>query len=524
MDEVSIQSIIDRNAISILKTIDPNLVRLEKLQSILVNIYSPISLLLNKKSRAVLLDLLPAGEAKHLLDALGVKAEDTFSAIKQVNFKIQSNWNSLLAFLEVENSPAEESREQIFSKLSDALYPLFSHQRKAIKELSEKLYKENKRVLLHMPTGSGKTRTAMNVICDHLRANEPCLIVWFANTEELCQQAFEELENAWSFLGNRQIPIIKFWGGSNIPIGDITDGVIIAGLAKTYSLLKSNGGPSTISKIAAKATLVVMDEAHMAIAPTYKDVLNILTSREASFLGLSATPGRTWNNPTEDEELSQFFNRKKVTLKVDGYTNPVDYLVQEGYLAKVTNKPLLHQSGLTLSESDFVYLKNYLQLPERVLQEISEDKQRNILILQEIESLILRHNRIILFSINVNHSDLLATVLQARNIEAYSLTSNTEPTLRKKIIERYKSDSEEPIVLCNYGILTTGFDAPKTSCALVARPTDSLVLYSQMVGRAIRGVKAGGNKEAEIVTVIDTALPGFDHVATAFFNWEDVWE
>ena len=44
-----------------------------------------------------------------------------------------------------------------------------------------------------------------------------------------------------------------------------------------------------------------------------------------------------------------------------------------------------------------------------------------------------------------------------------------------------------------------------------------------MVGRAIRGPKAGGNERAEIVTVVDTALPGFGDVAEAFNNWEDVW-
>jgi superfamily II DNA or RNA helicase len=71
--------------------------------------------------------------------------------------------------------------------------------------------------------------------------------------------------------------------------------------------------------------------------------------------------------------------------------------------------------------------------------------------------------------------------------------------------------------------LTAGFDAPRTSAALIARPTKSLVLYSQMVGRAIRGPRAGGNKEAEIVTVVDRGLPGFGSVAEAFNNWEDVW-
>jgi superfamily II DNA or RNA helicase len=79
------------------------------------------------------------------------------------------------------------------------------------------------------------------------------------------------------------------------------------------------------------------------------------------------------------------------------------------------------------------------------------------------------------------------------------------------------------MILINYGVLTTGFDAPATSAAIIARPTRSLVLYSQMVGRATRGVKAGGNAEAEIVTVVDPHLPGFGSVAEAFKNWEDVW-
>jgi superfamily II DNA or RNA helicase len=76
----------------------------------------------------------------------------------------------------------------------------------------------------------------------------------------------------------------------------------------------------------------------------------------------------------------------------------------------------------------------------------------------------------------------------------------------------------------NYGVLTTGFDAPQTSAALIARPTKSLVLYSQMIGRAIRGPRAGGNETAEILTVVDTGLQGFGDVEQAFLNWEDVWQ
>lgn len=79
-------------------------------------------------------------------------------------------------------------------------------------------------------------------------------------------------------------------------------------------------------------------------------------------------------------------------------------------------------------------------------------------------------------------------------------------------------------MLCNFGVLTTGFDAPNTSAAIIARPTKSLVLYSQMVGRATRGTKAGGNETCEISTIVDTKLPGFGDMAEAFTNWEDVWD
>jgi superfamily II DNA or RNA helicase len=115
----------------------------------------------------------------------------------------------------------------------------------------------------------------------------------------------------------------------------------------------------------------------------------------------------------------------------------------------------------------------------------------------------------------------------ALGINSKVLTSDTNPNERTRIIDAFKvsrKENPESSVLCNFGILTTGFDAPETSCAVIARPTDSLVLYSQMVGRAIRGTKSGGNAEAEIVTVIDENLKGFGEVADAFMNWEDIWD
>jgi superfamily II DNA or RNA helicase len=169
-------------------------------------------------------------------------------------------------------------------------------------------------------------------------------------------------------------------------------------------------------------------------------------------------------------------------------------------------------------------VKEHLDIPDDILKKLADDEMRNLAIITEVEQMAKRHRRILVFASTVAHSDLIAAVLKIRGYAAYSVTSHTKSHLRSTMIEKFKSDSDHPIILCNYGVLTTGFDAPLTSAALIARPTKSLVLYSQMVGRAIRGVKAGGNAEAEIVTVIDYQLPGFGSVAEAFNNWEDVWE
>lgn len=79
------------------------------------------------------------------------------------------------------------------------------------------------------------------------------------------------------------------------------------------------------------------------------------------------------------------------------------------------------------------------------------------------------------------------------------------------------------MALFNYAVLTAGFDAPRTSCVVIARPTTSLVLYAQMAGRAMRGPYSGGNRNCQIYTVVDTSLPGFGSVVDAFEHWEALW-
>ncbi len=374
-----------------------------------------------------------------------------------------------------------------------------------------------------MPTGAGKTRTAMNIISDHLRSHEPTLVIWLAYSEELCEQAAAEFQKAWQYLGDRELPVYRFWGDRDLDLDRAKDGVVVAGLTKVYNSAKRS--IQFINQLGSRSSLVIIDEAHQAIAETYRLVLDtlVIPYPNTALLGLTATPGRTWSDINADAKLAEFFAQQKVTLSIPGYDNPIDYLVAEGYLAKAEYRPLLYESGLELSQRDLNRIGEELDLPGYLLHRIEEDEQRNLRIILEIEALAQRHQRIIVFTISVEHSKLIASVLQTRSLSAYTLSANTSASERSRLISNFKDDAPETKILCNYGVLTTGFDAPRTSAAVIARPTKSLVLYSQMVGRAIRGIKAGGNETAEIVTVIDKNLPGFGSVAEAFNNWEDVW-
>ena len=106
---------------------------------------------------------------------------------------------------------------------------------------------------------------------------------------------------------------------------------------------------------------------------------------------------------------------------------------------------------------------------------------------------------------------------------AYSIDGTTDDVVRGILINKFRGNTEEAVVLCNYGVLTTGFDAPRTSCVIIGRPTKSVVLYSQMVGRALRGLKVGGNMGADVVTVVDTSLKGFGNVSEGFNFWDKKW-
>ena len=402
-------------------------------------------------------------------------------------------------------------------------YGLFDHQRKAVRSLAPLLGHDERRAVLHLPTGVGKTRTAMHVVADSLRAYEPSVVVWLASGKELLEQAVLAFEEAWTHLGTRPLRIGTMWGDRMPDLDGFSDGFLAVGLAKGWAVL-SRTDPDWAARLAPRVRLVVFDEAHQSTARTYRRITDDLTlDFRCALLGLTATPGRTWADIDEDGELAEFFSGNKVTLEVPG-DNPIDYLIDNGFLSRPTFRTLFSKPGLNIADGELARIARALDIPEDIVTALSMSERYVTAVLGAIEEqLRAGHRRVLVFAATVEHARVLTAILVARDIRSDVVTGLTPERVRERAIRTFKSDDEVPMVLVNFGVLTTGFDAPKASAVVIARPTQSLVLFSQMVGRAIRGPKAGGTEACEVVTVVDPSLPGFGDVAAAFLNWEDVW-
>ncbi len=524
-DDEALQELVGPAAVRLLTLLDPALAKPSALREVLLGLRTPHDLLTDGKARAHLFDVMPRATAARLVARLGApEGVDPYAWLRQAALRRGSaTYRTVLDFFGVSLPPSQGDPALTPAIGATAARPLFAHQRRAVRETIHHLRTNPRRALLHMPTGAGKTRTAMQVVAQFLRDQEPCVAVWLAYSEELCEQAAEEFLEAWSAGGDRDVKLYRYWGKSDLELDDARDGLLVAGLGKIFGALKADLGLA--ARLGDRAFLVVIDEAHQALADTYRLVLELLAEKnpQGALLGLTATPGRSWNDVDLDEQLARVFFRRKVSLRMDGYDSAVDFLIQEKYLAQPVFDTISYCREPPWISTELETLAAALDVPTKVLEAIGEDERRNLLIVHKTEELLGRHKRVILFAASVRHARLLATVLRARGTDAMVVDNTTASEERRRILDRYKSDLAEPMVLCNYGVLTAGFDAPQTSTAVIARPTKSLVLYSQMVGRAIRGLRAGGNENAEIVTVVDTSLPGFGDIAEAFRNWEDVW-
>ena len=397
-------------------------------------------------------------------------------------------------------------------------YPLYPYQRQVFADIFSALTSPEGRVVAHLPTGAGKTRIAAHAACRLLNAKdtEDSLVIWLASTEELCEQAADELAHAWTYLGLREARVHRHWGNQSLNLRRLKSGFFVTGLAKLRSAAFQDN--TLLAHLAHRAAAVIFDEAHQAVAHTYSFITEQLCSVRPPLLGLTATPGRTTDLTDADYRLAEMFKHTKVTIDPKGHDNPVTYLIQNRYLADPRFVPISFESDTCVSSTS-----PGVDYSLHDLDNLGLNDERTRMIVELAEKAARRHPRTIVFCPSVESALECKKLLQAKGVATSVITANTPGEDRQDMISVFKSASREHMVMFNYGVLTAGFDAPRTRCVIIARPTTSLVLYSQMAGRAMRGPRAGGNSWAEILTVADTNLPGFGSVVDAFTNWEDLW-
>ena len=505
----------------------------QSLSKLIIDLYGESESLRLKVVRDSIINTLKPGEIeKFFIPLISNGKNDPWEQIKNLKFKENSQELKLLESV-FNIQPKKKFTQTIIETNPEEIFPergLFEHQIEMLDEVNKILQKPIKKVILHMPTGSGKTRTAIHLICDFIknRGKKKTNIIWLAHTDELCQQAYEEFKSSWTKLGNREFKINKIFKRQKIEVGEIEEGLTVISLDSAYEQTKRN--QSNFFSLCRKINFIVMDEAHMSVAPTYKHVLELLYSRNACLIGLTATPGRSYLKPGEDIKLRNFWNKQKVSLKIKGYKNPLDYLTKTGYLAKVNREPL--NSNLDLKKifttkeinEELKRLNNGQDVSANFIKKISNDISRvNLVIEKIIEENRNSKNKIIVFASSVENAETIKKVLFIENINCALITGKTHHVERAFQIEEFKSDTSNLNILINYGVLTTGFDAPRANVAIIARPTQSVSLYSQMVGRVMRGKNAGGKNDCKVITVQDQ-IYGFKDMSESFNFWEDVWQ
>lgn len=403
-------------------------------------------------------------------------------------------------------------------------YPLRPYQLDCCRSINDLRSSSAKKALLHLPTGAGKTRTAINFVCDYLRQNPKTLVVWLADTVELCDQARSEFNKAWAVLGNSDLNSFAFYGKNDITLGGINSGFLVAGLQKfrAENAAEERSVQLQLSEFMSKVGLVVFDEAHKALANTYKILTeNIISYSEKNcfLLGLSATPGRglITDDDVETKKLSELFNNNKVSMNINGYRSPIEFLLEHKFLAKPTFEIVNYDRGQIIYD---LFHQDSEQFVNKVL---AHSDKRNLAIIDTVKKQfeLNEKSQIILFACSVQHAIELEIWLNGIGIISKAITGSTDSEFRQDYIKRFKD--RQIRILINYGVLTAGFDAPCTDCVLITRPTNSLIQYLQMAGRAMRGPASGGNEKCMIYTVNDE-LEEFKNMFKAFGYWDSNWE
>lgn len=418
--------------------------------------------------------------------------------------------------------------ESLFGKKNRETFGLEDFQIRIKDNLIRNINKNNLKTIIHMPTGSGKTRTTITSLLEYnIKTNflNDNFIIWLAHSDELCDQAKDSFENLWRSYGTYDLPLIRLKDQKLEEISKFSSGIIICTYQKLHRMRMNSSTSKILEFIRTKSKFIIADEAHMVPAQTFRDSIEFITKLDFTVLiGLSATPGGYYIDQTE--KLSNYFLKNKITItdannKELENDEPINYLQKEGVLSHIKTHQVKTDFNFEFtSEEQEKILNNFEEgLSAELISKMGEDVERNICIFGELSNLYEQNLSSIVFACSLKHTKLLYKICVLSGMKVAKIDDKTSNQNRKKIVRDFKNKDIK--IIFNYGVLSTGFDAPGTEAILIARPTTSPVIYSQMLGRGLRGPKFGGKSECLLIDLKDNliGLPDEKTCFTLFNNY-----
>lgn len=397
--------------------------------------------------------------------------------------------------------------------------PLYAHQLEAIQTMNQIDKKSDFSALVVLPTGGGKTRLATTWLLSHA-IDQNKKVLWIAHRYLLLDQAAEAFERnaSKSTSPNRESFSLRIVSGAHDKAIHIkpSDDIIIAGkdsLGQNLDILSKWLKNE-------KTVYVVIDEAHHATARTYRIILDHIRRLgiHIKLLGLTATPMRTWEK--EQNLLGEIF-QDNIIYKVDLSSLINRGILSQPYCEDYDTKAILCRD---LGPKALRQIENFDMLPEDLLKEIAGNKERNRVIVDQYykDDNWKRYGQTLVFAVNQDHAIALCTLFNQygkrfgiradyviSGTKAGFIGTSNDKEANSETIDAFRrgcnceTGPDTLQILINVNILTEGIDLPKVQTVFLARPTVSTILMTQMVGRALRGVAAGGTEKAYIVSFVD---------------------
>lgn len=484
-------------------------------------------------------ELAAALLTKHGID-LFAAGDVRYAVAKRGKLKAPARWHagkaSAIRFVEAAGFPVEfagipaEEPPEDFEYLEGRvdLHALQDFQVEVQKKLLKTIENRAGRAIVTLPTGGGKTRVAVDTIRDWLTARYRVtpsgagnVVLWLAHTEELCEQATLCFREVWQGSSNVcPMLLFRFWGGFTRDLQRHQEtlltmqqrpAVLVSTPQRLLNLLDGEvaGGEPILDALNALVGLIVIDEAHRAGAPTYKRLIGAFAkaNHEPAIVGLTATPFRNDYVATDPMagtmELRDLFRTIIEPVAALG-EDPRATLQQRGILAKPVFESIKTETRLRPPEGiDTANLTfEAIEKIDFALKLRADRPERRLTVLERMLELCRDPNALIIyFGPTVQDAECMAFLLRQQGIEAAFVSGGTRDVSRRKVIGDFRAGRIQ--VLCNCEVLTTGFDAPRVTHVVMARPTVSQVLYEQMVGRGLRGRLFGGTETCQIIDLED---------------------